>query len=333
MAKNIITVRGIRKTFRSYERGQGFLEAVKALFRRKIKIKKAVRGVSLGIGEGDIVGFLGPNGAGKSTVIKILSGIMYPDSGEVDILGYTPWRDRKKYVRNIGVVFGQKSQLFWDLPPVDAFYLHKSVYSLGDKAFERQLRRLVDLLGIKDVMRKPTRQLSLGERMRCEFVVAMLHQPKIVFLDEPTIGLDMFAKATIRSFIKTINKEEGTTFIVTSHDLEDIENLCNRVIVINEGRIVFDDRVEKLKPTKKKYITIKFYSKIDFEKFLKIKGVKIMKVVSEYAVQLEADTSKTPLDEIIRKLRMGKKIEDLEVESPPITELIQKLYRSRKRAR
>jgi ABC-2 type transport system ATP-binding protein len=324
----IIEVKDIRKTFQSYERGQGLFEAVKTLVKRKKRVKRAVRDISLTINKGEVVGFLGPNGA-----IKIMSGVMHPDSGTVNILGYVPWKQRKEYVRNIGVVFGQKSQLFWDLPPIDSFYLHKSIYSIGDEKFQRQLKKLVHMLGIQDIMKKPTRQLSLGERMRCEFVMAMLHEPKIVFLDEPTIGLDVFAKETIRSFIKRINKEEDTTFIVTSHDLEDIENLCDRVIIINEGIIVFDNVVAELKPSKKKYITIKFYNKIDFEKFLKIQGIKIMRVISEYSVQLEADTSKIPLDEIIKKLGMGKKVEDMDVENPPITDLIKKLYKSRKRAK
>ncbi|MBW3011075.1 ATP-binding cassette domain-containing protein [Candidatus Woesearchaeota archaeon] len=333
MVDKIIEVKNIKKTFQSYERGQGFFEAVKALVKRKKKIKNAVRGVNLEIKESEVVGFLGPNGAGKSTTIKIMSGVMHPDSGMVKILGYIPWKQRKEYVRNIGVVFGQKSQLFWDLPPIDSFYLHKSIYSIKAERFEKQLKKLVKMLGIEDIMKKPTRQLSLGERMRCEFVMAMLHEPKVVFLDEPTIGLDVFAKETIRSFIKRMNKEEGTTFIVTSHDLEDIENLCDRVIIINEGVIVFDNVVEELKTGKKKYITIKFYDKIDFDKFLKIRGIKIMKVISEYSVQLEVDTSKTSLDEIIKRLRMGKKVEDLDVENPPITELIKKLYKSKKRAK
>ena len=222
---------------------------------------------------------------------------MYPDGGSVKVLGYTPWEDRKKYVANIGVVFGQKSQLFWDLPPIDSFYMHKSIYSIEDETFKKELEKLTKLLGIKDIMKKPTRQLSLGERMRCEFV-CQLYKPKIVFLDEPTIGLDVFAKEIIRKFIKRINKKEGTTFIVTSHDLEDIEHLCDRVIVINKGRIVFNDSTGNLKPDNKKYVTITFYDKLDVDRIKEIKHVKILEKLSDYSVKLQADTSKVSLNEI-----------------------------------
>jgi ABC-2 type transport system ATP-binding protein len=324
----IIEVRELRKIFKSYERGEGFIEATRSLFRRKKRILKAVNNVDFSINEGEIVGFLGPNGAGKSTTIKIMSGVMYPDSGSVNIMGYVPWIDRKKYVANIGVVFGQKSQLFWDLPPVDSFYLHKSIFSVEDDIFKEELEKLTKLLSINDIMKKPTRQLSLGERMRCEFVMAMLHKPRIVFLDEPTIGLDIFAKEIIRKFIKRTNKKEGTTFIITSHDLEDIEHLCDRVIVINEGRIVFNDKTTKLKSENRKYVTIKFYNKVNLSKVKKIKNVKIIKKLSDYSLKLEVDTSKISLNEIISVFGNGKKIEDLDISNPPITETIKKLYRA-----
>jgi len=330
---NIITVKNLKKEFSSYERGEGFLEAVKAMVVRKKVISKAVNSINLSIKKGEIVGFLGPNGAGKSTTIKMLSGIMYPDGGHVDVMGYVPWKDRKNYVRNIGVVFGQKSQLFWDLPPVDAFHMHKGVFSLADKPFKKQLDMLVKMLSIQNVMKRPTRLLSLGERMRCEFVMAMLHQPKVVFLDEPAIGLDIFAKETIRKFIRSINKKEGTTFIVTSHDLEDIEHLCDRVIVINHGKIVFDDVVEKLATENKKIITIKLYDKINFTRLGKLKGIKVLKKISPYAVTVQVDVSKTALEKVIKRIHLSKPIEDLEVTNPPITEIIKKLYKRKRMKR
>jgi len=214
---------------------------------KNYKTTKAVDNVTFSVSRGEVFGFLGPNGAGKSTTIKILSGIMYPDEGYVNVLGYEPWSQRKSYVKNIGVLFGQKSQLVWDTPPIDSFYLHKAIYSIDDIAFNNRLKELIELLEIKDIIKKPTRQLSLGERMRCEFVMAMLHSPKIVFLDEPTIGLDIFAKAKIRRFIKKINKKERITFLITSHDLEDIEHLSDRVIVINHGEIIFNGDIDKLR--------------------------------------------------------------------------------------
>ncbi|MBT3405729.1 ATP-binding cassette domain-containing protein [Candidatus Woesearchaeota archaeon] len=324
----IIRVNKLRKEFKSYERGEGFTEAVLSLFKRNVKISKAVNDIDFAIEKGEVVGFLGPNGAGKSTTIKILSGVMHPDGGSVNIMNYTPWIDRRKYVANIGVVFGQKSQLFWDLPPIDAFYMHKSIFSIDEKSFKTELDKLTKLLSIKEIMKKPTRQLSLGERMRCEFVMAMLHKPKIVFLDEPTIGLDIFAKEIIRKFIKKINNKEKTTFIVTSHDLEDIEHLCDRIIVINEGRIVFNDKTTKLKVNNKKYVTIKFYDKVNLTKIKKMKNFKVVKKLSDYSVRLEIDTSKMSLNEIIKVFDNGQKVEDIEISNPPISEIIKKLYRA-----
>ena len=190
----LINVENLTKIYKSYERGNTFKEAVKSLFIRKPIYVHALKNISFSIQPGELVGFLGPNGAGKSTTLKILTGILYPTSGNVEIMGYTPWKHRKKYVAKIGAVFGQKSQLLWDIPPLDAFYLNKAIYSIPERNFKRTMNNLVELLDLKDLIRKPTRLLSLGERMKCEFVMAMLHQPEIVFLDEPTIGLDVIAQ-------------------------------------------------------------------------------------------------------------------------------------------
>ena len=323
----IIKVEQLKKEYTAYERGEGFFEAVKSLFKRRKKVFRALKGIDFSVKKGDIVGFLGPNGAGKSTALKILSGILYPDSGNVNIMGFTPWKDRKKYVSHIGAVFGQKSQLFWDLPPLDAFYFQKAIYKINEDAFQEQLKKFIKMLHIEDIIKRPTRQLSLGERMRCEFVMAMLHQPKIIFLDEPTIGLDIIAKGTIRNFIREINKEQRVTVIITSHDLEDIENLCNKVIIINKGDIVFDDKIKKLKISRKKYITISFYEKINFKKLKKLKGVRIKKIISDYIVRLEVNTYKEYLDEIIKRIRMGKRIKDLDIREPPIVDVIKRIYK------
>jgi len=325
--EKIIIVERLKKEFKSFNRSESFVEALKSLVKRDYKVTKAVDDISFSISKGEIVGFLGPNGAGKSTTIKMLSGIVYADSGNIEVLGFNPWKERIKYVGNIGVIFGQKSQLFWDLPPIDAFYMNKEIYNIDKKIFDDTLEYFVRLLDLFEIMKKPTRQLSLGERMKCEFVMSMLHRPKVVFLDEPTIGLDVFAKETIRKFIKDMNKKFGTTFIVTSHDLEDIENLCDRVIIINHGKIVFDDDVSKLVVKDKKYITVKFYEKIDFDKLSKVKEIKILDRISEHSVRLEANVKKIYVDELIKKIRMGKRIEDLEISNPPITEIIKKLYK------
>ena len=242
----IITVENLAKVFKSYQRGNTFGEAVKSLIVRKPIYIHALKGISFNIEQGELVGFLGPNGAGKSTTLKILTGIMHPSSGKAEIMGYTPWRDRKKYVAKIGAVFGQKSQLLWDIPPVDAFYLNKAIYSIPERSFKKTMNDMVELLGVEELIKKPTRQLSLGERMKCEFIMAMLHKPEIVFLDEPTIGLDVIAKDKIREFILEMNRN-GVTFILTTHDLDDIAHLAQRVIVVNHGEIVFDDSLTTLR--------------------------------------------------------------------------------------
>lgn len=219
----IITVKDIGKEYVTYRRGNTFADAVKSLFHREKVIVKAVSGVSFEIEEGQIVGILGKNGAGKSTLIKMMTGVLKSSYGKIDIMSYKPFQYRKKYVAYIGAVFGQKSQLIWDIPPVDSFYLNKAIYVIPDKEFEERLDMLVNLFEVKDIITKPTRVLSLGERMKCEFIMAMLHNPKIVFLDEPTIGLDLLAKDKIRDFIQEMNKK-GVTFILTTHDLDDIDS-------------------------------------------------------------------------------------------------------------
>lgn len=238
----IIDVRDLRKTYTTFQRGHTFKEALASLFVRKTIEVEAVKGISFQIGKGEIVGFLGPNGAGKSTTLKILTGVLHPTSGDVRIMRFVPWKQRRSYVARIGAVFGQKSQLLWDIPPLDAFYMNKAIYAIPLSEFEETLNELTELLDVRDVSRKPTRQLSLGERMKCEFIMAMLHRPDIVFLDEPTIGLDVIAKENIREFITKMNRK-GVTFILTTHDLDDVEQLAERVIVINHGEVVFDDSI------------------------------------------------------------------------------------------
>jgi ABC-2 type transport system ATP-binding protein len=216
-----------------------------------------------------IRGLIGPNGAGKSTTIKMLSGILYPTHGEIKVLGYTPWLERETYVKNIGAVFGQKSQLIWELPAIDTFSLNKEIYHIPAKKFTENVEYFKELLNIAKVVKKPVRQLSLGERMKCELVCAMLHEPLLIYLDEPTIGLDIISKDTIRSFIKKANKDKNITFIVTTHDLDDIENLCEEVTIINKGRVVFNDSIDKLKAyfSDKKLIELKLREEVGREKF------------------------------------------------------------------
>jgi len=243
----MITLNKINKTFRVAKRQAGFGRAVKALFSREYETIHALNDISFSIADGEMVGYIGPNGAGKSTTIKIMCGILTPDNGSCDIDGRTPWRERTAHVREIGVVFGQRSQLWWDVPIIDSFELIRDIYKVDEKLFKNNLDELTELLGLQELLKTPTRTLSLGQRMRCEIAASLLHSPKILFLDEPTIGLDAVSKIAVRQFIKKLNAERGTTVILTTHDMQDIEALTERILLIGKGRILLDGSLAELK--------------------------------------------------------------------------------------
>ena len=242
----MIILRGINKTFRVAKRKSGFGNAVKALFAREYETIHALRDVSFTIEDGEMVGYIGPNGAGKSTTIKIMCGILTPDSGICEIAGRTPWMHRLKHVRDIGVVFGQRSQLWWDVPVIDSFELIRDIYKVDEKTYKRNLDEMTQLLDLAEILKTPVRSLSLGQRMRCEITASLLHDPKILFLDEPTIGLDAVSKIAVRGFIKTLNAEHRTTVILTTHDMQDIEALTERILLIGGGRILLDGSMSEL---------------------------------------------------------------------------------------
>lgn len=246
MSEPIIRVDNLKKTFKVSKRANGLPGRIANLFAPKYEYKKAVDGISFNIQQGEAVGFIGANGAGKSTTIKMLSGIIYPDGGCIEIAGFIPYKERKQYVSNIGVVFGQKSQLSWDLPVVDSFELLKRIYSIPNVIYKENFEKFVDLLDMSSFIEQPVRQLSLGQRMRADIAASLLHSPKIVFFDEPTIGLDVVAKEKIRSFIRYLNKEQGVTIIFTTHDMQDIEQTCERLILIDKGRKIYDGSVDGL---------------------------------------------------------------------------------------
>lgn len=243
----MITMENVCKSYRIAKRNSGFHEAVKALFHREYEEIHALRDVSFTISDGEMVGYIGPNGAGKSSTIKILSGILTPDSGSCLIDGRVPWKDRIEHVRRIGVVFGQRSQLWWDVPVIDSFELLKDIYTIPDQVYRSNLDELTELLNLGELLRTPARQLSLGQRMRCEIAGSLLHSPRILFLDEPTIGLDAVSKLAVRDFIKKQNEIHGTTVILTTHDMQDIEALTKRIILIGKGRILMDGTLEDIR--------------------------------------------------------------------------------------
>lgn len=243
----MITMEHICKSYKIAKRNAGFGEACKALFHREYEVIHALNDVNFTIDDGEMVGYIGPNGAGKSSTIKILSGILTPDSGNVLIDGRIPYKNRIEHVKNIGVVFGQRSQLWWDVPVIDSFELLKDIYSISNSKYNNNLEELTELLCLKELLRTPTRQLSLGQRMKCEIAASLLHSPKILFLDEPTIGLDAVSKLAVRDFILKQNRTHKTTVILTTHDMQDIEALTNRIILIGKGQILIDGTLNDIK--------------------------------------------------------------------------------------
>jgi ABC-2 type transport system ATP-binding protein len=320
----IIKVENLTKTYITYKREHTFWAILKSIFKREKVLVEALKSITFNIEKGELVGFLGPNGAGKSTTIKILSGILFPTSGVVDSYGYVPWLMRKKYVAHIGAVFGQKSQLIWDIPAIDSFYMNQAIYNIKKADFKKRLNKMVNMLEVNEIIKKPTRQLSLGERMRCEFIMAMLHNPKIVFLDEPTIGLDVVAKEKIRIFIKEMN-EKGVTFILTTHDMDDVEHLAKRVIVINHGEIVFDGKMSALKNYlgTKKIVRLATHERLP--KFDK-RGVENINIISNYEAEFELDMARIELNNFIKLINENNTIRDISIHEPPIETVVKKLY-------
>ncbi|KAF0244790.1 MAG: ABC-2 type transport system ATP-binding, partial [Planctomycetota bacterium] len=253
-----ILVENLVKTFRVAERRPGLSGAVAGLFARKSRVVRALDGASFSIEPGELVGYIGPNGAGKSTTVKLLSGILVPDSGRCEVLGRVPWKDRRAHVARLGVVFGQRTQLWWDLPAGESFELLRDIYGVAQADYAKRLDELVALLDLAPLLRTPARQLSLGQRMRCDIAATLLHAPPILFLDEPTIGLDAPSKLAVRDFVKRLNRERGVTVILTTHDLDDVEALCRRVLVVGNGRVLMDGTLESLRAavTPERWLTV-----------------------------------------------------------------------------
>jgi len=320
---SFIEVKHLNKTFKVPIKEEGKFGALKSFFNRKYRYINAIQDISFSIKKGEIVGYIGPNGAGKSTTIKILSGILTPDSGNVTIDKMIPWKNRKKYVSKIGVVFGQRSQLWWDIPAIDSFNLLKDIYKLDDKEYRETLNELIELLNLKDIINIPVRQLSLGNRMKCEIAASLIHKPKILFLDEPTIGLDAVSKKIVREFIKKINKQNKVTVILTTHDMADIEALASRIILIGKGKVLYDGSLEKLKKEydylRKITITTKDKLKMNEKYIVKQRTI-------DDGIEFTIDIRKIEINEFIKQILPKISIIDIDIDNGNIDELIVKLY-------
>ena len=320
----VITVEKLSKNFKVKIKEKGFKGSLKSLIKPKYNIVKAVKNVSFSVEKGEMIAFIGPNGAGKSTSIKMMTGILFPDKGKIDILGLDPTKERKKLAYSIGCVFGQKEQLWTHLTPYDNFKFFGAIYDIPESRVEKKIEELRELFELDEFINTPVRNLSLGQRIRCEIVASLIHEPKILFLDEPTIGLDPVVKEKIRTLIKRMNKEYKTTVVLTSHDVSDIEKLCKRVIIVNKGQIVLDDTMENLKYhyLNKKIIDAKMKEKINLED---VDGITILKD-KDYNLKLEVDLKKKSISDAINLLNTDK-IVDINISNVPLEEIISEIYK------
>jgi len=320
-----IRVANLNKTFQSRRKPAGLAASLRSLVRPEVQALTAVDGISFAMEQGEVLGFIGPNGAGKSTTIKILTGILHPTSGEAEVLGYIPWKDRQKLAFQIGTVFGQRPQLWYHLPAVDTFYLFGKIYELDDRVIKQRIGFLSEAFEIQDLLETPVRKLSLGQRMRCEVAASLLHKPRLLLLDEPSIGLDVVAKQHIRDTIRRMNEQEQVGVLLTSHDAGDLEALCRNVIVINHGQIVYQDKVSNLK---RRYLTSKLVEVRYAEKVqsaFQIEGTETLKVGS-YGVKLRFDTRQTPVEGVIARLAAAGTLVDVTISDPSLEEVIRKIY-------
>ena len=326
----VISVNKLSKHFQTFQRRPGVLGAVKDLFYREYSQLKAVDEISFEVEQGELLGYLGPNGAGKSTSIKMLTGILKPSAGEMDVLGMHPFRDRKKYTRSIGVVFGQRTQLWWDIAVQESFRLLKSIYEIADSDYQQRFSRLTEILELEPLLRTPVRKLSLGQRVRCDLAASLLHGPKILFLDEPTIGLDTVAKSSVRAFLKRINQEFRTTIILTTHDLTEIEELCQRIVILDKGHIVYDGALSSVKnlPGLKRQLIVDFSRETNLESFRQRFADRLeAEKAGEGRYILRFDPRVLPAVDLLKELVEKCPVADLTLEEPGIEEVIGKIYR------
>jgi len=319
-----IIVQDLVKTFRVSERAPGMWGAVRGLVRRRHRTVRALDGISFALDAGELVGYIGPNGAGKSTTVKTLAGILVPDSGRCEVLGRVPWRDRIAHVAQIGVVFGQRTQLWWDLPVAESFELLRDIYRVPQAQYAGTRDELIALLDLEPLLDVPVRQLSLGQRMRCDLAAALLHAPRLLFLDEPTIGLDAISKLAVRDFVIRLNRERGVTIILTTHDMDDIETLCTRVIVIGEGRILSDGTLTELRArvTRERWLTVDL---VHPHESIHDPDATVIRQ-DGHRICLAFDPQRVSPAELIRRVTSAHAVRDLFVENPPIEIIVARLY-------
>ena len=319
-----ISVSHLTKNFKVHKKEAGFGGSLKSFLNRKYEVSEAVKDISFEIEEGELVGFIGPNGAGKTTTLKCLSGLLYPSSGKVDVLGYTPQERKHAFLRSISLVMGQKSQLWWNLPPLETFLLNKEIYELKENQFNKTLSTLVEMLDLRDILKIQVRKLSLGQRMKCELVASLLHQPKILFLDEPTIGLDVVMQDVMRNFVRDYNKEFGASIMLTSHYMKDVERLCKRVIVINKGSVLFDgDLVDLTKKYRKEKL-----AKIEFENVLDEKRIlEFGKIQKRNNNQIEILIPQKNIQDFAGFVSTNKNVLDFSIDDIPIEDVIGQIFK------
>ena len=321
---SFIEVKNVSKEFKVNKRSAGIPGMIANMFVPKFEIKKAVNDLSFTIEKGEMVGFIGPNGAGKSSTIKMLSGILCPDKGSISVGGFIPYKQRKAYVGNIGVVFGQKSQLQWDLPVIDSFELLRAIYRIPEEKYKRNLDRFTEMLDMKSFINQPVRQLSLVQRMRADIVASLLHSPEIVFFDEPTIGVDIIGKETIRSFIKELNEQDKVTMIFTTHDMQDIEQTCKRIIIIDKGSLMYDGSLQEIRSrygTSRRLIA-------EFNEATEVDPIKnvIIEDMKDRKVSFTFDNNVVDVNKLMHEVLEKYSVHDVTVAEPEIESIIQKMY-------
>jgi ABC-2 type transport system ATP-binding protein len=322
-----IEVSNLQKIFQTKRKAAGMQGSMRALFKPDYTSIEAVRGLTFQMEAGELLGFIGPNGAGKSTTIKMLTGILHPTSGNAKVLGLTPWKERQKLAYHIGTVFGQRPQLWYHLPALDTFTLFGKIYEMEDHETKKRIGFLAEAFAIQDLLETPVRKLSLGQRMRCEVAASLLHRPKLILLDEPSIGLDVVAKQRIRDAIREMARLENVGVLLTSHDAGDLEAMCKRVIIINHGQIVYEDKVSNLK---RKFLTSKLvevrYAEVVSEAFA-VDGAEMIKI-GKYGVKLRFDTRATPVDKVLSDLTHAGSVVDITISDPPLEEVIAEIYQT-----